>query len=1134
MGIYNPNLPIILGQEWVPIRDEDLLFDESVNAYEQGTGFTLTTARQVSTGRFYTNHPPKGVYYNQAYTMTVYAKDMEDSAGPVRSVVIPVNNGATTGAGVFILSPDTTVAQALSNPGTAPDRGIRIQSGGGVQNDVNIWFAVNSYSQILAGKRILGVNYLYQFRRVINTSYSIAAGVADEIGFSMRRPIGGFTATWNFPPIAEGPATPPDDTRMFVRRRVGDVAMWYGNDPFNNSNMIPWTYEELQKLEASASNRVDTHINADGFAGDGPDVVINYMGLEVFYCNENRTLFGTTIFNNSMVGSASPRIGFGLNNVALHPVTNTALSNTVLSSGDYVMTLAQGSLGDNTEVLANFGPQAEVNAIRELYPMPAQPGYRMEIPFPLDESVINRQIEVIESAVIPQLSLHTSGAGDALTEPHPYGRQVAAEVWGTIYAQQELNDANVAASHEYPWVRFYARRFGDTTIPLTVTGQAGLATSTASITPDEFDALSETLDGWKEVSLEFATPPIMGVGTAPSFRFTATGELAGNRWEVLGASAPALSGIPGNMYNLAPAAQQLYQGTYDAPTGATQELEWMPQGVGSPFVSGAGIQDDSSDLFLIFAQEPPAVSGFGVITMCQPLTGIGQECEVDPCCVPSAILFNQLSWDRFTDLDAPLGFSYEIQRMDSVDDWQTIMLESSGAGSGLLLSGEVGSFASTPDAAALDIVGDIDLRADVSLDQWMNGGQVLVSKWGASTAFSYRLGMLGGRIQLVWSNNGTSILAEVSTVTVTVPDGGRLAVRATLDVVSGANRVVTFYTAPSLDGPWTQLGSAITTAGNTSIFSGSANVVLGNNSTGSLSHEPAIGIMHGIQILNGIGGTAVANPDFAAQPVGTTSFVDSAGLTWTLQGDATITNIPDVFNDFEARVGLESSYRIRVVDDYGFWGPWSDTVTATILEPGVTIGCRNGGHVLIFTSNERQSGAINLAYSSVWMDQQVTEDFSFPEAGFVQLQAMYDRDYFTAFRPLERGGEQFTRTVLVQAAAISPPTLGDFRSLRDMAWESVNYICVRDEDGNRWFATVGVPSGRVMNSRKLYLAPVQVIEVTATPTPVDPSDASVTGVVEGEFCDSFECEEVVAEDSFDRVEVGGWGQADLGGEWEEV
>jgi hypothetical protein len=173
------------------------------------------------------------------------------------------------------------------------------------------------------------------------------------------------------------------------------------------------------------------------------------------------------------------------------------------------------------------------------------------------------------------------------------------------------------------------------------------------------------------------------------------------------------------------------------------------------------------------------------------------------------------------------------------------------------------------------------------------------------------------------------------------------------------------------------------------------------------------------------------------------------------------------------------------VDVYDFAGPWSSTVTITIPSPGASGGCISQGHVLLFSTNERQNGSSNLAYSSVW-EGLVSEDFGFPESSFVQLQAMYNKDFFTAFRPSERGGEQFQRTVLVQAAAISPPTLADFTSLRDMAWEDVSYICVRDEGGNRWFATIVVPSGRVLHNRKLYLAPVQVIEVTDTPSEVDP------------------------------------------------
>jgi hypothetical protein len=198
--------------------------------------------------------------------------------------------------------------------------------------------------------------------------------------------------------------------------------------------------------------------------------------------------------------------------------------------------------------------------------------------------------------------------------------------------------------------------------------------------------------------------------------------------------------------------------------------------------------------------------------------------------------------------------------------------------------------------------------------------------------------------------------------------------------------------------------------------------------------------------------------------------------------DATVSS----FNDYEARIGISSSYRIRIVNLYDFYGPWSSTVSNTVSSPGVEIGC-DDGHLLVFTSNEQQDGSINLAYSSVWeQGRTVEEGFTFPEAQFVQLQAMYNRDFFTAFRPTERGGEQFSRTVLVQAAAISPETLGDFTSLRDMAWADVSYICVRDEDGNRWFSTVLVPSGRVLRDRRLYLAPVEIVEVTDTPSEVDP------------------------------------------------
>jgi hypothetical protein len=44
MGRYNPSAPIILGNEWVGIRDENVQFSPIVNVAEQGHTFTTTSA----------------------------------------------------------------------------------------------------------------------------------------------------------------------------------------------------------------------------------------------------------------------------------------------------------------------------------------------------------------------------------------------------------------------------------------------------------------------------------------------------------------------------------------------------------------------------------------------------------------------------------------------------------------------------------------------------------------------------------------------------------------------------------------------------------------------------------------------------------------------------------------------------------------------------------------------------------------------------------------------------------------------------------------------------------------------------------------------------------------------------------
>ncbi|MFU8849462.1 hypothetical protein ACNAW0_00485 [Micromonospora sp. SL1-18] len=198
-------------------------------------------------------------------------------------------------------------------------------------------------------------------------------------------------------------------------------------------------------------------------------------------------------------------------------------------------------------------------------------------------------------------------------------------------------------------------------------------------------------------------------------------------------------------------------------------------------------------------------------------------------------------------------------------------------------------------------------------------------------------------------------------------------------------------------------------------------------------------------------------------------------------------------DDYEARVGVESRYRIRMMHRLGIAGPWSPPVAATIAAPGVE-GRNVDTGVLILTSNHNPAG--NLAYVENF-DRSSVEEFTFPEAGQVELQEMFDRDFRTAFRPLERGGVEFTRTVLVNTAAVPPATMDrGFTDLRDLAWDTVPYVCVRDELRNRWLSTLLVPSASVKRRKagQLQLAQVQVVEVTATPAPLDGGPAACEGL----------------------------------------
>ena len=193
-----------------------------------------------------------------------------------------------------------------------------------------------------------------------------------------------------------------------------------------------------------------------------------------------------------------------------------------------------------------------------------------------------------------------------------------------------------------------------------------------------------------------------------------------------------------------------------------------------------------------------------------------------------------------------------------------------------------GNYLSAPDAAALDITGDIDLRVQVAMDDWTpSGSTTVLSKWAsANQSFSFNVNA-GGIFYLYWTTNGSTVNTAIASVANTITDGTIKWIRATLDVDNGASgNDVRFFTSD--DGiTWTQLGTTITTAGVTSIFSGTANVEISSNSNGTSSFLPAK--IYRAQILNGIDGVPVLDVDTSVIASGSaTSFTALTGQTVTI------------------------------------------------------------------------------------------------------------------------------------------------------------------------------------------------------------------------------------------------------------
>ncbi|URM90424.1 hypothetical protein LUW75_10915 [Streptomyces sp. MRC013] len=261
--------------------------------------------------------------------------------------------------------------------------------------------------------------------------------------------------------------------------------------------------------------------------------------------------------------------------------------------------------------------------------------------------------------------------------------------------------------------------------------------------------------------------------------------------------------------------------------------------------------------------------------------------------------------------------------------------------------------ASTPDHASLDITGDLDVRIDLSPETWAGGpwetdAIELIGKYRlTSNQRSWRMVLVNnGKLEFVHSTTGSDTHFWQSEPVPHVA-GHRGAVRVTLDVNNGAGgHTLTFYTAPSIAGPWTVLSSE-TRSGTTSLYASTSPLEVGDLS--ALAFEAIGRRIHAAEVRNGIGGTVVAAPDFTARTPGSTSFADTAGRTWTVSSGASITNQHVRF------VGEVASWPTR-------WDVSGQDVYTTIEAAGVLRRLGQGRKALASTLRRRIPAYSPLAY----------------------------------------------------------------------------------------------------------------------------------------------------------------------------
>jgi hypothetical protein len=211
--------------------------------------------------------------------------------------------------------------------------------------------------------------------------------------------------------------------------------------------------------------------------------------------------------------------------------------------------------------------------------------------------------------------------------------------------------------------------------------------------------------------------------------------------------------------------------------------------------------------------------------------------------------------------------------------------------------GVVGNSMSMPDAAPLNITGDIEIVARIAPTAWSTGAQhgIVAKKAQTTAGYSINLNTNGGLL-FVWTPQGGAETFVSATALTPLVDGQMLWVKVTRTVADG---VVRFYYAPdnatTLEPTtWTKVGADVVSSAGTAIGVSTSPVYIGQLRA---STWPFAGRISRVIVRSVIGGTIVADlaehqstvfPSTTVAAVGgTATAVQTAGNT-IIQPDPTI------------------------------------------------------------------------------------------------------------------------------------------------------------------------------------------------------------------------------------------------------